>query len=296
MRDIAIAYRIYPKVAPSAAALPFAEDKLRLSEICLRSFKESLGDLRVKIWALLDACPEEYQYLFRKYFSEEDVVLHPLPGVGNQETFARQIDLLLAQQESELVYFAEDDYFYLPGQFRCMVDFLVTHGDVNFVSPYDHLDCYTMDLHDRPQWLRIQGNKHWRTAGSTCLTFLTTRTTLRQTESVFRNYKRRSLDCSMWLSLTKARVFNIVFFFRHIFREPLSCKIIFKSWLYFWRQILFGKKWTLWVPVPGIATHLDSCAMSPTLDWIRLIQQEVEGPGKALSGTVEVQRLEADGT
>jgi hypothetical protein len=46
-RDLAIAYRIYPRVAKPAVALPFSDDKLRLSEICLRSFKESLGGLRV---------------------------------------------------------------------------------------------------------------------------------------------------------------------------------------------------------------------------------------------------------
>jgi hypothetical protein len=67
-RDLAIAYRIYPKVAESAMGLPFGDDKLRLSEICLQSFKESLGDLRVKLWVLLDGCPKEYAALFQKYF------------------------------------------------------------------------------------------------------------------------------------------------------------------------------------------------------------------------------------
>jgi len=80
----------------------------------------------------------------------------------------------------------------------------------------------------------------------------------------------------MWLSLTKRRIFDIGFFFRHLFREPLSCKIVLKAWLYFWRQILFGQKWTLWVPLPGIATHFDIRALPPVVDWPKLIGQEGE--------------------
>src|SRR4029077_20054751 len=95
--DLSIAYRIYPKVATAAIGLPFSADKLKLSEICLRSFKESLGNLRVKIWVLLDGCPEEYARLFEKYFDAEDLVLCRLHGVGNQATFGRQIEILLAQ-------------------------------------------------------------------------------------------------------------------------------------------------------------------------------------------------------
>lgn len=274
MRDVAIAYRVYSKVGRTAAGLPFADDKLQLSEICLRSLKRSLGDLRVKLWVLLDECPKEYEDLFRQYFAKEDLVLLPLTRAGNQATFERQIDLLLKQTESEVVYFAEDDYFYLPDQFRCMIDFLLAHQDVHYVSPYDHLDDYTMALHQSRKRVKAYGAKHWRTAASTCLTFLTRRETLRQTEQVFRGYKRRSFDCSMWLSLTKSRVFDVPFIFTHLFREPLSCKIILKAWLYFGRQILFGQRWILWVPLPAVATHLDIRALSPAVDWPKLIEQE----------------------
>ncbi len=271
--DVAIAYRIYPKVAESALGFPFGDEKLRLSEACLRSFKESLGSLRIKLWVLLDGCPDDYADLFRKYFGAHELVLVPLQGAGNQGSFAKQIEILIAQGDSDVVYFAEDDYFYLPGEFRRMIDFRLEHKDVDFVSPYDHLDCYTKELHRQPKWLKVYGGKHWRTAASTCLTFLTTRETLRKTQTVFRNYKRRSFDCSLWLSLTKRRVFNPVFFTRQLIQEPFFCKIILKSWLYCWRQILFGKKWALWVPIPGIATHLDGDALSPNVDWCTLMEQ-----------------------
>jgi glycosyltransferase involved in cell wall biosynthesis len=271
--DLAVAYRIYPKISDAASSFPCGHDKYRLSELCLRSFKESLKKLRVKVWVVLDGCPDEYANLFRKYFETQDLVLIALPGLGNQATFARQIDVLLEQDDSEVVYFAEDDYFYLPGQFSCMIDFLQQHKDVDFVSPYDHLDCYTMDLHRQPKWLAVHGGRHWRTAASTCLTFLTTRQTLKETQTVFRSYRRRSLDCSIWLSLTKRRVLNPFFFVRHLIREQFFSKIIAKSWLHCGRQILFGRKWKLWVPVPGVATHLDARALSPNVDWRALLEQ-----------------------
>jgi hypothetical protein len=274
--DLAIAYRICPKVAVAASTLPFGDDKLRLSEACLRSLKDSLAGLRVKTWVLLDGCPPEYGKLFKKYFDEHDVVLFDLNGIGNERTFCKQIDILVEQRDAEVVYFAEDDYFYLPNQFTTMINFLLGHEDVDFVSPYDHLDCYMLELHRQPKWLRLHGGRHWRTASSTCLTFLTRRATLEKTQTVFRKYKRRSFDCSLWLSLTKHRVFSPLFFCRQVFREPFFCRIIIKSWLYCWRQILFGKRRALWVPIPGIATHLEIHSLSPNIDWSAMMRQGMD--------------------
>lgn len=284
--DLAIAYRIYPKVAKSAIGLPFSEDKLRLSEICLRSLKESLGGLRVKLWVLLDGCPEEYARLFEKYFDAKDLVLLPLPGVGNLATFGKQIDILLDQKESELVYFAEDDYLYLPNQFPQMLDFLRAHKDVHFVTPYDHLDCYTFKIHRHPKWIRAYGGHHWRTAASTCLTFLTRKETLRQKKMIFKSYCRRNHDCSLWLSLTKKSLFDPLQFFQFVLGEQHFAKIIAKAWLYGWPQILFGRRMRLWTPIPGIATHLDLKGLSPTVDWLTMMKQEAEATKNGAPRTI----------
>ena len=187
----------------------------------------------------------------------------------------RQIDIMLEQCDSDVIYFAEDDYFYLPGQFQEMMDFLNAQDDVDFVSPYDHPDCYKLDLHRGPKWLRTSASHHWRTAASTCLTFLARKEALAEHVSVFRSYARGNYDCALWLSLTKRRVFNPVAFVRYLL-ERSYWKILVKAWLYGWRQILFGRRVKLWVPVPGIATHLDAKALSPNVDWIALIEQRLE--------------------
>lgn len=272
--DVAVVYRIYPKVAKPALGLPFSDDKERLSEVCLQSFRRSLGDLRVKIWVLLDGCPPQYVDMFRKCFVPDDLVLEPLSGIGNHGTFNRQIEILLKQEDADLVYFAEDDYFYLPGQFKLMTEFLLGNPDADFVSPFDHLDCYTLELHRRPTWLRVFQNRHWRTAASTCLTFLTTRSTLQETQRIFRSYARRNYDSSLWLSLTKENILRPRDLPRWAVRQPHLAKVIAKTWLFGWSQILFGKRRKLWTPVPGIATHMDFNAMSPTIDWPALMREQ----------------------
>ena len=63
--DLAVAYRINPKMSAHPPPI-FAEDKFKLAEFCLKSFKISLGGLRVKLWALLNNCPTEYETMFTK--------------------------------------------------------------------------------------------------------------------------------------------------------------------------------------------------------------------------------------
>src|SRR5690348_9189160 len=168
MIDLAIAYRIYPRVSPTPAA--WADDKLMLSDYCLRSFKSALGSLRVKMWALLDGCPPAYEQLFRRYFSAEELEIVHLDGIGNHATFMMQIELLMRQTETEVVYFAEDDYFYFPNALSKMVLFARSSADVDFVTPYDHPDAYNASSRFERHNIRPFGDRYWRTATSTCLT------------------------------------------------------------------------------------------------------------------------------
>ena len=276
--DLAVAYRICPKIAKPAQSLPFGDDKLRQADICLRSFRHSLGSLRVKVWAILDGCPEEYHELFKRHFAPQDLVLIPVNGIGNKATYGKQMEILLTQRDAECVYFAEDDYLYLTDQFPLMLNFLREGQGVDFVTPYDHPDCYRLDLHGDPKWLTVFGEHHWRTAASTCLTFLTRKSTLAKYEKVFRTYSRRNGDCAMWLSLTKKKVFSPFALIRYFARQEFYRKELVKAWLFCWPQILFGKRVKLWVPVPGIATHLNAGLLSPGIDWLAFMRAKQERP------------------
>jgi hypothetical protein len=265
--DVTVAYRVYPKVSRIPAI--FADDKLKLAELCLRSFRESLGSLRVKVLVLLDGCPPEYAELFRKYFAPGDLELIPLDGVGNRMTFALQTKLLLEQSYSELVYFSEDDYFYFPDQLPSMVRLMRAQSDVDFATPYDHLDYYNRALHRYPTRKIAFEGREWRTVASTCLTFLTSKSVLRETQRVFDSYGRTrgNTDGGLWFSLTKFEIRNPLNLLRVGPEKTLFLSVAAMSWYFGWRQLLFGTKWNLWAPVPTIATHLDHRYLPPGYDW-----------------------------
>jgi len=88
--------------------------------------------------------PVEYEALFQRFFTAQDSVLLKLNGIGNLETFVQQVSILAEQEAADIVYFAEDDYFYLPGALEVMVDFLRMNSGVDFLSPYDHPDCWNI--------------------------------------------------------------------------------------------------------------------------------------------------------
>jgi len=273
--DVTVAYRIYPKIPKTP--LVFKDSKYDLAKLCLKSFKDSMGSLKVKVFALLDNCPPEYDAIFLEYFAEEDLNLIRLDGIGNLNTFSMQIKLLLDQDYSQLIYFAEDDYFYLPNQFESMVKLLQNHRDnnIHFVTPYDHLDFYTLDLHNHQVEVQFANNKHWKTSNSTCLTFLTNKEVLQETKEIFLTYCKGNYDASLWLSLTRHKIFNISDIIKYYFNDKFLFDLIKSAYLHCWKQILFGKTWKLWSPVPSIATHLESNYLAPGINWQDIIDQTI---------------------
>ena len=266
--DLAIAYRIYPGI--SKAPFVNAHNKLKLTETGIRTLKQSLGGSRAKILFLLDNCPPEYSKIIRSYFDEKDIVFYQFDGIGNLATFLKQIELLLAQNHSDLVMFAEDDYVYRRNELSKAVSFIRNNKSADFVTPYDHLDSYLLQIHTHHRYkIIVQEGSHWRTAGSTCLTFLTRKKTLKETERTFKTYGSGNWDSSLWFSLTKYNIFDL----RTILsmRDWFFFKIILKSWGYGWRQNLFGKRYKLWQPVPSIATHMEKISLAPLIDWDKVV-------------------------
>jgi hypothetical protein len=276
MIDLAVAYRIYPGVSK----LPpfFSTDKYKLSEMCLRSFERALGELRVKIWALLDGCPPEYEALFREMFQGYDLEILSLAKIGNLATFSLQIDLLKNQTEAPYVYFAEDDYFYFPDALEKMVTYMRENRDVDFVTPYDHPDSYYTSSRFERHLVRPFGDRYWRTASSTCLTFLTSRENLIRTKSMFRTYSNGNWDCPIWLALTqKSELANLRVHWCSLFRLAIWGK----TWLWGCRRLLFGRRYRLWVPLPTLATHMESTRLSPLVDWQTVLADSQHSPASA---------------
>ena len=271
--DLVIAYRIYPRVSKNPPI--FNDDKFKLSEFCLNSFKESLGSLNVKIWALLDNCPKEYESLFKKYFDPDKLVILNLNAIGNKASFDLQIKILSEQKDSEIVYFAEDDYVYLPNQFKIMVNFFKQNSNVDFITPYDHPDYYYHLLHRYKSIIKISPYHHWRTIASTTCTFLTSKTILMKTKKVLRLYTKKNVDdATIFNILTKEGVTNPVILFRSLFR-PSIFVLYFRIWRHGWKNLLFRKRRKLWCPIPAIGTHMESTLLAPTIKWNDFFNQSI---------------------
>jgi hypothetical protein len=274
--DVAIAYRIYPSV--SKQPLVFGSDKYNLARCALRSFAASLHGVRAKIFALLDGCPDEYETLFRAVFDADDLVVYRLNNLGNGATFSLQIKILLEQTASENVYLAEDDYFYLPNTFQEMLEFLAQHSTRTIITPFDHLDYYTHALHTTYRSaITYSQHRHWRTVSSTCLTFLTTKTTLRDMEPLLRTFERGNWDAAIFAALTKLGITRpdaLWLYGKEYLRGRNNPLFVFiKAWLHGWQQILFGSRFTVWSPLPAVGTHLQFDTLSPTIDWDKAVKR-----------------------
>jgi hypothetical protein len=272
--DIAVACRVCS--IPSNSKPPiFAEDKLKLVEFCLKSFKASLGNLRAKMWIILTG-PAEYEQMFERVWPKEDLVVLNVGKIGNPRSLQKQIDILTAQTDAELVFLAEDDYFYLPDKFQAAVEFLRSNPDATFVSLYDHPDNYVVPFQQSLPSAKAQksGGLDWYSRATTTHTFLTRKATLQKCRRVFRaafwgSYKfwGSDTDTAHWLALTKMGIFSLPMFLKSLvkYRYWAACMVL--AWIFRWRQILFGKRYTLWTPSPSIATHMIAGLEAPGVDW-----------------------------
>lgn len=263
--DLAVCYRIYPRV--SGRPIFAFTDKLELVRLNLKSFAAALGGLKVKLWVILDNCPPIYQELVRGLLPHTDLEFILLPGEGNWATFERQIELLTHQSASELVYFAEDDYLYLPNALELAVRFMQRHDGVEFVTLYDHADYYTKYIHQLAGLEFNEDSHRWRIVASTCLTFLARQQALRETAEVFRTFCRGNSDLGLWLALTKTRALNPWSFLRSLHDGLFFSASHALAWRYAWRQLLRGRRRKLWVPVPSLATHMEISGLAPGVDW-----------------------------
>jgi len=265
--DLAVCCRIYPGV--SRDPIFGFKDKLALTRLNLETFKEGVGDLKIKLWVLLDNCPPAYAELVKSIFPGTPVELIPLAGEGNGPTFIRQVEILSAQTSADLVYFAEDDYLYLPRSLERTVNFMRRHPEADFVTPYDHADFHSKFVHQFRGAEIFEDHCRWRTVASTCLTFMARREAVAESAAVFKTYNKNS-DLAIWMALTKKRIYNPWSWIRSSgdgLYFPASHAL---AWRYAWRQILFGKQRSLWAPVPALITHMENSGLAPGVDWEKI--------------------------
>lgn len=171
------------------------------------------------------------------------------------------------QNNSNTIYFAEDDYLLKPKSLEIAVDFIRNNCNVDFLSIYDSLDYYKMNFHNYNSNYKFHKKIKWKTVSCTTLSFMTTKSNLRKSKWVFETYsKNRNYDSSLWISLTKMNFFSISSILNFILNKDRDLIRFIKAWIYCWKQIIFGTKYNLWVPEPSLGIHLEEGGVSPNFD------------------------------
>jgi hypothetical protein len=278
--DFAVAYRVYPRIGREAMPI-FRGDKFLLTRVAFRSFVRAMRGFKVKLWVLLDSCPPAYEAFFRTAWPGDALQVLSYPNKGNGGTFQEQISLLTSQTDAGLCCVGEDDYFYLPDCFQRLHELFARHPEVDYATPYDHLEYYVSPHHEMSH--AVMGDTSlpiWRTVPSTTCSFLARSSALKDNTHAFRSYGKPFLfnygtDGTMWLAITKHRIFN-----------PWRCaqwlrsaKYVAWSWFTAWTlcgsDILTKRRRNLWAPIPSLALHLVHSYPPPGVDWNRLLQQAV---------------------
>ena len=266
--SLAIAHRVCPALSKSAVGFSTKEEMVKATTASLATtISKFAGD--VSLTVILDGCPT-YRKFFSENFSELANVrlsFEETPALGNQATYARQCEILLANQEVDFVYFSEDDYLYKPQAFNAMVD-LLKRGNADFVTPLDHPDRYNHALTaPSPAAVRVTPFGHWRTVGTTCMTFMTSKKILHECSWAMSSYWTGATDGTMWLGLTKEDVRSprkvIPPVFSYIMRQdrPFGYYMPLCAWKHHGLRLLTTRTYTLWQPMPTLAVHLASTSL-----------------------------------
>jgi hypothetical protein len=205
------------------------------NENCLKNFVYVFGNQNLEIIA--DNCSKETLQMITKYCHPNKInTVSVGHGAG---TFNLALDMALKYDDETIIYFVENDYLHKPGSDKILVEGLQI--GYNYVALYDHPDKYINGanpfVEDGGEVTRVMlsNSCHWKITNSTTMTFATQVKTLKEDESILREYTSGSYprDFEMFLAL----------------RE---------------------KQHGLITPIPGYATHGETAWLSPLTDWSKI--------------------------
>ena len=205
------------------------------NENCLKNFVYIFGNQNLEIIA--DNCSKETLQMVTKYCHPNKInTVSVGHGAG---TFNLALDMALKYDDETIIYFVENDYLHKPGSDKILVEGLQI--GYNYVALYDHPDKYINGanpfVEDGGEVTRVMlsNSCHWKITNSTTMTFAAQVKTLKEDESILREYTSGSYprDFEMFLAL----------------RE---------------------KQHGLITPIPGYATHGETAWLSPLTDWSKI--------------------------
>jgi len=207
------------------------------NEKCLQNFCNAFYDHIDDIYVIADNCSEPTINMINRYINPTNIekvsVGH---GAG---TFNLALDKALKWEDDEIVYFVENDYLHKPNSDKILIEgFNVGYS---YVALYDHPDKYIDGanplVEDGGEVTRVMltDSCHWKLTNSTTMTFASKVSTLKEDESILREFTSGTHpnDFPMFLSL----------------RE---------------------KQHGLITPIPGYSTHGETEWLTPLTDWSQI--------------------------
>lgn len=204
------------------------------NENCLKNFCKVFSKHRKDIKIIADNVSDKTHEMVSKYVDKDNIskvsVGH---GAG---TFNLALTEALTYEDNQIVYFVENDYLHRPGSDKILLEGFSIGSD--YVALYDHLDKYIDGanpfVEGGGEVTRVMLSKscHWKLTNSTTMTFAAKVKTLREDESVLREFTNGSYprDFDMFLKL----------------RDN-------------------GR--SLVTPIPGYSTHGETRWLSPLINW-----------------------------
>lgn len=209
------------------------------NESCLKNFVKVFGN--ENLYIIADNCSEDTLKMITKYVHPNSIEIVSIGhGAG---TFNLALDIALGYDDDEIVYFVENDYLHKEGSDKILVEGLQLGAP--FVSLYDHPDKYLEPSKGGNPYCeggaedtRVYLSKscHWKITNATTMTFASTVSTLKGTESTLRKWTNMGhypQDFKMFLDLR-------------------------------------DKGELLLTPLPGYATHGETAWLTPLIDWSKV--------------------------
>jgi hypothetical protein len=211
-------------------------------EDCFRNLMNIVGDSNLTV--VFDGDPTDH--FVTKY--KPNIV--KIEGGTETKSFTKLLDYVkeLVIADDDIIYFIEDDYIHRPGSMNALKD-IFKSSNVDYVSLYDHADKYStgyFEMYAKGFVYQLLCTKecHWRTTPSTTNSFAMKFSTLKRDIDIHYKYS----DYDTIGNITQDH---------HKFCE-------------LWNS---GK--SLVTPIPGYSTHVENQLMSPTIDWVKIIEQTV---------------------
>ncbi|MFP5394138.1 MAG: hypothetical protein ACLGI6_21785, partial [Gammaproteobacteria bacterium] len=210
-------------------------------ELCFRNLLQTiaadpLGE-RVRLTVVYDGSLEDFtaDFIARYYAAApERINVQFIKGGSDLNSFlitlhvARTADIA----PTDIVYFLENDYLHQPGWISKVFELYASGHAFDVLGLYDHADKYFLEMY---RGLSAQvvhsASHHWRTAPSTCASFMLERQKLERDYAVLSSGQT--------------------------------------DYYFFTRLIAEGGR-VLLTPLPGLSTHSMNGYLSPTVDWASL--------------------------